>query len=208
MGLLDEPNEAVLAEEHQNSQTNSLIVIICAIVAFVAVFLVFEDGKTDVLSSARTLGGIIGIMIFPAIAGWIAARFTRRWGVAFAVTFVIFLSLAIAGKLYQRRIESNRAFISAATEQILPEHPIKANKDSRIYHWFGCPNYDDISPRNVEQFAAIEDAEAKGYRPARNCSTAPGVAGRQRRPHLKSRAEQQADKRIQQLDQNANLPIQ
>lgn len=97
---------------------------------------------------------------------------------------------------------------SALIEKPLPEHPIKGNKDSKIYHWFGCPNYDDISPRNVEQFAAIEDAEAKGYRPARNCSTAPGVPGRRRLPSLKSRAEQQADKRIQQLDQNANLPIQ
>jgi methylphosphotriester-DNA--protein-cysteine methyltransferase len=42
-----------------------------------------------------------------------------------------------------------------------------------IYHWKGCPNYDDIAPSNRVDFPTPEAAEAKGYRAARNCDTAP-----------------------------------
>lgn len=46
---------------------------------------------------------------------------------------------------------------------------IKGNRNSRIYHWPGCPNYDDISHRNTVWFASEEEAEKAGYRAARNC---------------------------------------
>ena len=46
---------------------------------------------------------------------------------------------------------------------------IIGNKQSKIYHWPGCPNYKDISPQNREYFKTREEAERAGYRPAKNC---------------------------------------
>lgn len=46
---------------------------------------------------------------------------------------------------------------------------IRGNKNSMIYHWPGCPNYDDIAPHNRVHFQTREDAERAGYRAARNC---------------------------------------
>lgn len=46
---------------------------------------------------------------------------------------------------------------------------IKGNRNSRIYHWPGCPNYDDISVRNTVWFSTRSQAESAGYRAARNC---------------------------------------
>jgi endonuclease YncB( thermonuclease family) len=46
---------------------------------------------------------------------------------------------------------------------------IVGNRRSRIYHWPGCPNYNDISPQNREYFKTKEEAERAGYRPAKNC---------------------------------------
>jgi hypothetical protein len=48
------------------------------------------------------------------------------------------------------------------------EH-IRGNKRSMIYHWPGCPNYNDISPENRVEFKTRAEAEAAGYRAARNC---------------------------------------
>jgi len=47
---------------------------------------------------------------------------------------------------------------------------IRGNKHSMIYHWPGCPNYDDIAPHNRVPFRTREDAERAGYRAARNCT--------------------------------------
>jgi PBP1b-binding outer membrane lipoprotein LpoB len=47
---------------------------------------------------------------------------------------------------------------------------IRGNKRSMIYHWPGCPNYDDIAPHNRVYFRTRAEAEAAGYRAARNCS--------------------------------------
>jgi len=46
---------------------------------------------------------------------------------------------------------------------------IRGNKRSMIYHWPGCPNYNDISLRNRAQFQSVRAAEKAGYRAARNC---------------------------------------
>jgi hypothetical protein len=54
-----------------------------------------------------------------------------------------------------------------------PHYPIIGNRRTRIYHWYGCPNYYDITPENQLVFATSEDAEARQFRPAGNCSSAP-----------------------------------
>lgn len=46
---------------------------------------------------------------------------------------------------------------------------IRGNKRSKIYHWPGCPNYDDISPHNRVPFESRDEAESAGYRAAGNC---------------------------------------
>jgi endonuclease YncB( thermonuclease family) len=50
-----------------------------------------------------------------------------------------------------------------------PTSPIIGNRGSRIYHRSDCPNYGDVSPRNRVPFATASDAEAAGYRLAKNC---------------------------------------
>lgn len=44
-----------------------------------------------------------------------------------------------------------------------------ANKASGIYHWQGCPGYAGTSAANRVLFGSRGEAEAKGYRPAKNC---------------------------------------
>jgi endonuclease YncB( thermonuclease family) len=46
--------------------------------------------------------------------------------------------------------------------------PVRGNARSHIYHWAGCPNYDEISQDNRVSFANAQAAEAAGYRAARN----------------------------------------
>jgi endonuclease YncB( thermonuclease family) len=47
--------------------------------------------------------------------------------------------------------------------------PIIGNRRSGIYHRPDCPNYADVSPGNRVPFATAAEAEAAGYRLARNC---------------------------------------
>jgi hypothetical protein len=47
---------------------------------------------------------------------------------------------------------------------------LRGNKRTMIYHWPGCPNYDDIVPHNRVPFETREEAEKAGYRAARNCN--------------------------------------
>lgn len=47
--------------------------------------------------------------------------------------------------------------------------PVRGNRRSHIYHWPGCPNYDDIADYNRVPFPNRQAAEAEGYRAARNC---------------------------------------
>lgn len=47
--------------------------------------------------------------------------------------------------------------------------PVRGNARSHIYHWPGCPNYDDIAEHNRVEFANAKAAEDAGYRAARNC---------------------------------------
>jgi endonuclease YncB( thermonuclease family) len=49
------------------------------------------------------------------------------------------------------------------------EGPVRGNRRSKIYHWPGCPNYDDIADQNRVEFANAIEAEKAGYRGAYNC---------------------------------------
>lgn len=46
---------------------------------------------------------------------------------------------------------------------------IKGNQNSMIYHLPGCASYNRIADKNVVWFKTKEEAEAAGYRIARNC---------------------------------------
>jgi len=43
------------------------------------------------------------------------------------------------------------------------------NKNSKIYHAPGCPGYASVSERNRVTFRSAAEAEAAGYRRAKNC---------------------------------------
>ena len=45
------------------------------------------------------------------------------------------------------------------------------NKNSLIYHWAGCPGFTKIGERNRVVFATPTEAEAAGYRAAKNCTS-------------------------------------
>ena len=62
-----------------------------------------------------------------------------------------------------------RTTISNATTTLDEAGLIRGNKHSMIYHWPGCPNYDDIAPHNRVPFQTREEAEKAGYCAARNC---------------------------------------
>lgn len=49
------------------------------------------------------------------------------------------------------------------------EGAVRGNRRSNIYHWPGCPNYDDIAEHNRVEFENAVAAEKAGYRAARNC---------------------------------------
>lgn len=46
---------------------------------------------------------------------------------------------------------------------------IVGNRQNRIYHWPGCPLYDQISPANREVFESRQAAEVAGYQAAPHC---------------------------------------
>ena len=47
--------------------------------------------------------------------------------------------------------------------------PIIGNRNSRIYHLPNCPDYSKVSERNRVPFKTEAEAQAAGYRKARNC---------------------------------------
>jgi hypothetical protein len=46
---------------------------------------------------------------------------------------------------------------------------IKGNRSSMIYHLPGCASYNRIEDKNIVWFATNEEAEAAGFRMAKNC---------------------------------------
>jgi methylphosphotriester-DNA--protein-cysteine methyltransferase len=59
----------------------------------------------------------------------------------------------------------------AATEAIAstPAGAIIGNKNSKIFHRPNCPGYNSVSDKNQVRFKSVEEAEAAGYRAAKNC---------------------------------------
>jgi hypothetical protein len=47
--------------------------------------------------------------------------------------------------------------------------PIIGNRNSKIYHLPNCPDYSKLSERNRVPFKTEAEAQAAGYREARNC---------------------------------------
>jgi endonuclease YncB( thermonuclease family) len=91
---------------------------------------------------------------------------------------------AAIADLVPAREEATRApEAQAAQGTEAPAGAIVGNTNSRIYHWPGCPNYSQIAPANRVTFASAEEAEAAGFRAARNCpnsgpeAAAAGTAG-------------------------------
>lgn len=73
---------------------------------------------------------------------------------------------------HQNSGEGAQTFVSLEKKTSQPERPIviRGNKNTKIYHLpEGCPSYDEMSPRNVEEFALEADAIQAGYRKAGNC---------------------------------------
>ncbi|MBO0861375.1 MAG: hypothetical protein J2P21_23375 [Chloracidobacterium sp.] len=50
-----------------------------------------------------------------------------------------------------------------------PSGQIIGNNRSKVYHVPGCPGYNRVSAANQVTFMTAEDAEAAGYRKAKNC---------------------------------------
>ncbi len=57
---------------------------------------------------------------------------------------------------------------SAATP-VAAAAPIIGNKNSKIYHRQDCPGYKNVSEKNQVKFNTVAEAEAAGYREAKNC---------------------------------------
>jgi len=53
----------------------------------------------------------------------------------------------------------------------MPQDPIIGNKNSKVYHLPGCAGYNRVSEKNQEKFKTAAEAEAAGYRLAKNCGT-------------------------------------
>jgi endonuclease YncB( thermonuclease family)/methylphosphotriester-DNA--protein-cysteine methyltransferase len=60
---------------------------------------------------------------------------------------------------------------AAQTPPAAATGPIIGNKNSKIYHRPDCPGYKSVSEKNQVKFNTVEEAEAAGYRAAKNCPT-------------------------------------
>ena len=103
----------------------------------------------------------------PAPADYSWVRFPAGIVLFAACVFGVGL-LASASGLFEQVSEA-RPVAQVHAQPTVKDLKIKGNKNSRIYHLSSCPNYNDISSRNVIWFKTTEEAEAAGYRMARNC---------------------------------------
>ncbi|HEX8922293.1 MAG TPA: Ada metal-binding domain-containing protein, partial [Pyrinomonadaceae bacterium] len=58
---------------------------------------------------------------------------------------------------------------TTATPPVASTGEIIGNKNSKIYHRPNCPGYKSVSEKNQVRFKSVEEAEAAGYRAAKNC---------------------------------------
>jgi len=59
--------------------------------------------------------------------------------------------------------------VSIPPPAIIPNGEVLGNKNSKIYHWPGCPGYTKVAEKNKVMFKTRVEAEAAGYRAAKNC---------------------------------------
>lgn len=52
----------------------------------------------------------------------------------------------------------------------VPAGEVLGNRNSKIYHWPGCPGYTKVAEKNQVKFKSRTEAEAAGYRAAKNCN--------------------------------------
>ena len=71
------------------------------------------------------------------------------------------------GERAPARVEGPEASATPGTPD--PVGPVIGNRRSKVYHWSGCPDYDNVAAQNRVAFQSRADAEQAGYRPARNC---------------------------------------
>lgn len=60
---------------------------------------------------------------------------------------------------------------ATGTTSTAAEGEIIGNKNSKIYHRPDCPGYKSVSEKNQVKFKSVAEAEAAGYRAAKNCPT-------------------------------------
>jgi len=58
---------------------------------------------------------------------------------------------------------------AAGPPSAAPDSAVVGNQKSKVYHWVGCPDYDNVSAGHRVPFASREAAEQAGYRAAKNC---------------------------------------
>ncbi len=98
--------------------------------------------------------------------------FTSRRPIVIGIIIGCLIGLPIFG--YFGIYQSTKKFSSSSpnttvSQATVVDLKIRGNRNSRIYHLKGCPNYDDIAERNIVDFKTHEEAKASGYRMARNC---------------------------------------
>jgi hypothetical protein len=90
--------------------------------------------------------------------------------IAYAGCAVLFIACVVCAVILGFRSgDQPKTLVQTAQAEQTVDLKIKGNKKSRIYHMKGCPNYDDISERNIVWFKTKAEAEAAGYRMAKNC---------------------------------------
>ncbi len=68
-----------------------------------------------------------------------------------------------------RPTNANATATSNTTAASATSAPVIGNRNSHIYHLANCPGYSQVSERNRVPFQSAAEAEAAGYRRARNC---------------------------------------
>lgn len=101
MGIFDEPpqSEAEYEAEQNERRDNWAFVIFCFGAGFVFAYSYLADGRGFGVRVAQAAGNAVGLAILPAVAGAVAARFTRKWGYVFLFAYALACGLAYLGKL-------------------------------------------------------------------------------------------------------------
>lgn len=77
----------------------------------------------------------------------------------------IAIAVPVAAPANMAATSTTTAAAAATTGEII------GNKNSKIYHRPDCPGYNNVSEKNQVKFKTVAEAEAAGYRVAKNCPT-------------------------------------